>query len=65
MTICDSICRMVCSATPTTIRTEVPPRARYVVCEKWKCAMKIDGVTATAARNSAPGKVSRLSTRSK
>ena len=28
--------------------------AREVACEKWKCAMKIDGATETAARNSAP-----------
>src|SRR5207342_2115794 len=45
--ICDSIWRIVSSATPTTIRTEVPPRAREVACEKPKCLMKIDGRTAT------------------
>ena len=65
MTICDSICRIVWSATPTTMRTDVPPSALYVACEKWNSEMKTDGATATAARKSEPGSVSRLSTRSK
>src|SRR5207253_282246 len=32
---------------------------------KWNCAMKMEGATATDARKSAPGNVSRLRTRSK
>jgi hypothetical protein len=34
--ICDSIWRIVSSATPTTMITEVPPSARDVACEKLK-----------------------------
>ena len=63
--ICDSIWRMVSRATPTTISTEVPPRAREVACEKLNSLMKIDGSTATEARKIEPGRVNRVSTRSR
>jgi hypothetical protein len=45
----------VSSATPTTIRTEVPPSAREVACEKLNSLMKIDGMIATVARKIEPG----------
>src|SRR3954471_14728107 len=56
---------MMSSATPTTIRIEVPPRPRAVACEKPPKRMKMFGRTAITPRNRAPGKVSRVSTRSR
>ena len=55
MSICASICLTVSSATPTTMMTEVPPRAtleRFV-----EIAPTISGTRATMPRNTAPTKV--------
>ncbi len=55
MSICASICLTVSSATPTTMMTEVPPRAtleRFV-----EIAPTISGTSATMPRNTAPTKV--------
>ncbi len=48
--ICDSIWRIVSSATPTAMSTEVPPSAPALACENPPYAMKRLGRTATSAR---------------
>src|ERR1700746_2651168 len=52
---------MVSSATPMTIRIEVPPKKK--LADVW--LIRIVGRAATAARNSAPGKVRRARMRSR
>ena len=49
------------SATPITIRIEVPPKKK--LAEVW--LMRIVGSAATAARNNAPGNVRRARMRSR
>ena len=41
--ICDSIWRIVSSATPTTISTEVPPSAREVAFERLRLRAEVEG----------------------
>jgi hypothetical protein len=51
----------VSSATPITIRIEVPPKKKFALV--W--LIRIVGSAAIAARNSAPGKVSLARIRSR
>ena len=58
---CASSCFIVSSATPMTIRIEVPPNAK--LAPVW--LIRIVGSAAIAARKSAPGNVSRARMRSR
>src|SRR5690606_4815373 len=59
---CASICFIVSSATPTTISSAVPPKYRLGMFVN---SLKNTGSTEIAARNSAPARVRRISTRSR
>src|ERR1039457_6598511 len=57
-----SICFMVSSATPTTIRIAVPPRRNWVVGTPVRKLVASGRTTVTLARKSAPASVIRLMT---
>ena len=54
-----SICFIVSSATPTVMRSDVPPKGNWLMSQN---ANTSNGVTAMTARNYDPGSVMRLST---